>query len=305
LIKHLLVPLDGSSLAEASIPVASYLAGLLRAEVSLVHIIERNPPGTVHGDTHLSGPEEAGAYLAGIAGSAFPGARRVAWHVHREKVRNVPAGIALHEAETGHDLIVMCTHGRGGAGKFLFGSVAQKVLAEGTLPVLLVKPPARPFTLRTILVPLDGDPEHEGGLDAACELARASGAEIRLLGVVPTMSSLTGKGSETGTLLPGATRVVLEMSVEGARGYLAEKTAAVRAAGFSSTAEVVRGDPAQRIVTAAKSVDADLIALATHRKKGMDAVFSGSVASKVCEKCDTPLLLQPAAKQSTSKPLSS
>jgi hypothetical protein len=37
----------------------------------------------------------------------------------------------------------------------------------------------------------------------------------------------------------------------------------------------------------------------------MDAVFSGSVASKVCEKCDTPLLLQPAAKQSTSKPLSS
>jgi nucleotide-binding universal stress UspA family protein len=296
MMKHLLVPLDGSALAEASIPVASYLAGILRAEVSLVHIIERKPPGTVHGETHLSNPKEAEVYLAGIAGNAFPGARSVAWHVHREEVKNVPAGIALHEAETGHDLIVMCTHGRGGAGKFLFGSVAQQVVAEGTLPVLLVKPPARPFTLRAILVPLDGDPEHERGLDAACELARASGAEIRLLSVVPTMGTLTGKGSETGTLLPGATRVMLEMSVEGARGYLEERTARLAASGLSVTAEVIRGDPSRRIVSAANTLNADLIVLATHGKKGMDAVFSGSVANKVCGMGDTPLLLLPAVK---------
>ena len=296
MLKHLLVPLDGSALAEASIPVASYLADILHAEVSLVHIIERNPPGTVHGEAHLSSAEEADAYLAKIASSAFPGTHHVAWHVHREGVRNVPVGIALHEAETGHDLIVLCTHGRGGAGKFLFGSVAQQVVAEGTLPVLLVKPPSRPFILRTILVPLDGDPEHEGGLDAACELARASGAEIRLLGVVPTMATLTGKGSETGTLLPGATRVMLDMSVEGARGYLEERTARLRASGFSAASQVVRGDPSRRIVDAAKALNADLVVLATHGKKGMDAVFSGSVANKVCGMGDTPLLLLPAVK---------
>jgi nucleotide-binding universal stress UspA family protein len=300
LIKHILVPLDGSGLAEASIPVASYLARILHAEVSLVHIIERKPPVTVHGEIHLSSLKDAEAYLGKIAADAFSGVRRVVWHVHREKVKNVSAGIALHEAETGHDLIVMCAHGRGGAGAFLFGSVAQQVLVEGTLPVLLVKPPARPFSLRIILVPLDGDPEHEGGLDSACELARASGAQIRLLGVVPTIGTLTGKGSETGTLLPGATRAMLEMSVEGARGYLAEKTARLRAEDLSVNAEVVRGDPPRLIVSAANTLHADLIVLATHGKKGIDAVFSGSVANKVCGACGTPLFLHPAAKRAVS-----
>jgi nucleotide-binding universal stress UspA family protein len=294
--KHILVPLDGSTLAEASIPVAAYMAGILAARVSLIHIIERSAPESVHGETHLSSPEEAEAYLAGIATRGFPGVAGVGWHVHRGEVKSVPVGIALHEAETGHDLVVMCTHGRGGAGKFLFGSVAQQVLSEGTLPVLLVKPPSRPFALGVILVPLDGDPEHEGGLEAAGELARASGAAVHLLCVVPTMGTLTGKGSETGTLLPGSTRVMLEMSVEGARGYLEERTARLRASGISSSAEVVRGDPAQRIMESASGLKADLIVLATHGKKGMDAVFSGSVANKVCDKCDTPLLLLPAAQ---------
>jgi nucleotide-binding universal stress UspA family protein len=301
LIKHILVPLDGSALAEASIPVASYLAGVLRAKVTLVHIIEKKPPGTVHGEAHLSNIEEAEAYLAGIAGKKFPGVRAVARHVHREEVKDVPAGIALHEEETGHDLIVMCTHGRGGAGKFLFGSVAQQVVAEGTLPVLLVKPPARLFALRAILVPLDGDPEHEGGLDTAGELARASGAGLRLLTVVPTLGTLTGKGSETGTLLPGATREMLEMSVEGARGYIEERLARLRAVGLSASSEVVRGDPSRRIVSAANTLNADLIVLATHGKKGIDAVFSGSVANRVCGMCDTPLLLLRAGLPSAFK----
>ena len=86
------------------------------------------------------------------------------------------------------------------------------------------------------------------------------------------------------------------MSVEGARDYLEEKTTRLRASGLSMTAEVVRGDPARRIVSAANTLNADLIVLTTHGKKGMDAVFSGSVANKVCGMGDTPLLLLPAAK---------
>ncbi len=65
--QKLLVPLDGSRLAEAVLPVAELLAERLKATVSLLHVLERGAPGTVHGERHLAGIEEANAYLAKVA----------------------------------------------------------------------------------------------------------------------------------------------------------------------------------------------------------------------------------------------
>ena len=59
MLKHLLVPLDGSRLAEAALPAASFVAGRLGARVTLLHVIERDAPQEIHGERQLSEPEEA------------------------------------------------------------------------------------------------------------------------------------------------------------------------------------------------------------------------------------------------------
>ena len=142
MFKHLLVPLDGSPMAEVSLVAAAFLARTLGATVTLFHAIERGAPQDIHGERHLTSPDEARAYLDEVAARAFPPDMPVERHVHANEVNDVARSIAEHVAELGPDLIVMCTHGRGGLRGFMFGRIAQQVLGLCTTPVLLVPPAA-------------------------------------------------------------------------------------------------------------------------------------------------------------------
>ncbi len=297
MFRHLLVPLDGSRLAEAALPIAAYLAQTLRAWVTLVHVIERDAPPQVHGERHLANPDEAGAYLREVAARAFPSGLRIEQHVHTTQVNDVARSIVAHVGELGPDLIVMCTHGRGGLHTWLFGSIAQQVIALGRTPVLLIHPfeaEAEPaFMCRRLLVPLDGNPDHEQGLSVAADLAKACGAAVHLLMVVPTLGTLPGQEAAAARLLPGTTSIVLDLAQEDAEAYLQRQMAKLEATGLLMTAEVSRGDPAMVIVHTAQQAEADLVVLGTHGKSGMEAFWSGSVAPKVSSRSRVPLLLVP------------
>jgi len=82
MFKHLLVPLDGSHLAEAVLPAVSFLAQKLRVPITLTHVIERDAPRKIHGEPHLANEEEAYAYLDQVAARAFAAKLRVECHVH-------------------------------------------------------------------------------------------------------------------------------------------------------------------------------------------------------------------------------
>src|SRR5262245_16144765 len=137
---HLLVPLDGSSLAETALPAAAYLAHRLPARVTLLHLIERHPPSEIHHDRHLTNAADAEAYLADIKQQAFPADVAVKCHVHTAEIDDVARSIADHINELAPDLIVMCTHGHGGWRRRLFGSKAQQVIALNKTPILLIPP---------------------------------------------------------------------------------------------------------------------------------------------------------------------
>ena len=210
MFKHLLVPLDGSAPAEAALPAAAFLATRCAARVTLLHIIELDAPATIHGARHLHQREEAAVYLEEIRTRFFPAGAAVACHVHEAAMADVARGIVEHEGELAPDLIVMCAHGRRALLEKIFGRIAQQVVGLGRVPVLLVRPPAggaATFACRTILVPEDGQPEHEIGLQIATDLARATGARLELLFVVPTAATLSGGDAVSGQLLPSATRV--------------------------------------------------------------------------------------------------
>jgi nucleotide-binding universal stress UspA family protein len=295
-LKHFLVPLDGSKLAETVLPLAAYYAQQNSARLTLFHVIEQHPPETVHGERHLTSEQEAAAYLSEVA-QTLPAELKVDRHVHSSAEKDVATSIVEHCKEMGVDLIVMCAHGHSGLQTRIFGSIAQKVLTLGDVPVLLLSPEEdqsmESCNCQRILVPLDGDIDHEAGLDTAVELAQACQANLHLVMVVHELHTLPGEQAASAMLLPSAASALLDLSCEDAELYLTEVIGRLLDKNIPVTGEVQRGDPAKQIVRAAKDSQADLIVLGTHGKTAMDAFWSGSVTPKIAAQSHLPLLLVP------------
>lgn len=300
MFKHILVPLDGSGPAEAALPAASFLSSKFKAIVTLFHAVERNAPLEVHGHPHLKNAEEATAYLQETALRAFPGKVQVNFHVHSAEVEDVAESIVQHADELDHDVIIMCSHGRGRALHLLLGSIAQKVISKGSLPVLMTHPDKAgvvpEFFCKKLLAPLDGDPDHEQALPVSAELAGVCGAALHLAVVIPGFGDLSGERAAAGRFLPGTMSRLLELSVKNAEEYLQPLLEALNGRGVEARSHVLRGDPASAIDASARRLHADLIVLATHGKSGMEAFWEGSVTHKVCSLSRVPLLLIPVGR---------
>jgi nucleotide-binding universal stress UspA family protein len=140
--KRALVPLDGSSVAEAIIPFILDIAGPLDMEVILLRVVEPIVPIVIEGSRHVEVEDvearrtDAEEYLAPLAVELRNKAVRVESQVRRG---NPADEIVAAARETGADLIAMSTHGRGGLGRLVFGSVAQAVLRHVDTPVLLMR----------------------------------------------------------------------------------------------------------------------------------------------------------------------
>ncbi len=295
-MQKLLVPLDGSRLAEAVLPAAHRLAERFGATVSLLHVLEQGAPETVHGERHLADVREAEAYLQKVAEQCRCEGIAVEIHVHPNEERDVVASIIGHAREFGADLILLATHGWGGMRDLLVGSIAQQVLRRGSLPVLLVKPTAAgeapPFEGKRLLVPLDGKPDHDGAVMPVVEaVAHPLGSDLLLLMVVPTLGTLPRDQGAAAILTPTATSMALDMEVEDAGRHLERTAKPLREAGLSVATEVRRGDPSSAVVEAAQATGADLIVMSTHGRAGLDAFWSASVGSKILSRIQQPLLL--------------
>ncbi len=296
MFKHILIPLDGSSLAEAALPAAASLAHTLKAPVTLLHVIEQNAPAEIHRDRHLTKPDEAEAYLKEIAHRAFPAKAKVDWHVHTAAVEDVARSIVDHSAdEFQPDLIVLCSHGNSGMRDLFLGNIAQEVAAASGTPVLLLKPDnvTTPFQLKRILVPLDNESVHDKVLPIAKELAKAYGAQLDLLCVIPTPGTDSGEHAASGTMLPMTAAAYLDIAEEIAAEHFQVHLDEFQKAGIPATAEIARGDPSPVIGKTAERLGADIIIFGTHGRAGLDAFWNRSVAASVARRTKIPLLLIP------------
>jgi nucleotide-binding universal stress UspA family protein len=139
-----LVPLDGSPLAEAVLPFVSKLARPLGLEIALLRVVPLVTPKVVQGgnrqiilDQGERLMEEAEAYLRGVAARLVADGFRVTTTVRTgdEVAHEIVAGARECQA----DLIGMMTHGRTGLGRLFFGSVAEAVLRHAPVPVFVVR----------------------------------------------------------------------------------------------------------------------------------------------------------------------
>ncbi len=290
---RLLVPLDGSHLAEAVLPLVSRLARAVGASVLLLHVLERKAPSAVHGDRHLTDVAGADAYLRGIAERMRAEGIEVEYHAHNAPEGDVARSVAAHAEEEGANLIVLSTHG-GGMRQILFGSIAQQVLNRGAVPVLLVRPNqvgnAPPFEPRTVLVPLDATAAAEAALLPAAEIARALGASLHLVMVVGTAETVAAE-RPSATLLPSATRLALELEGQNAADYLEGLATELRTPDLLVSTEVRRGKTTRALADEAAEPGVGLVVVATHGRAGLQAIWAGSVGARLLSRTKAPVLL--------------
>ncbi len=147
---RILVPLDGSPLAEAALPHATAVARCFNAGLTLQQVVSTLPVATTVDTTATAGAETVLAVEAieATEQAAVEYLNEVARRpelagisVKVEVVRGGPAREIVRQAQRGKaDLIVMSTHGRSGLGRLVFGSVADEVLREAGIPILLIRP---------------------------------------------------------------------------------------------------------------------------------------------------------------------
>ena len=293
MFKNILVPLDGSNLSEASLAPAAYLAKTLNRRLRFCTSLNRTlRPKSIKNaisqslmkQVFISKRSPSGLFLRKV---------KVKSHVHTEAVSDVARSIVDHAPELKPDLIVICTHGRSGVHDLLYGNIAQQVVAMGTIPILVIKSKIPSFELKKILLPLDPDLMHDNSLGMAESLAKIFKAELHLLSIIPTLSTLGDEQAAAGNIMPVTTQAYLDLKVENAKKDLQTHMDELHQGRLKAIAEVARGDPASVIVKATETSAADLIILSTHRRKGMGAFWARSVAPKVAQKTKTPLLLIP------------
>lgn len=293
--RRLLIPLDGSRLAEAVLPVVTRLAVATGATAVVLHVVERGAPETIHGERHLQGLDEAELYLHDVAGRLRSEGVVVETRAHEVPDGDVTRSVARHVIEEKGDLIVMCTHGSGGVRDLLFGSIAQQVLKRGAVPVLLVRAApnglAEPFGPGRILVPLDGSVAAEAALQPAGDLASHLGATVHLVMVVATPGTVSGEQQVVALSLPTATRVALDLEEAEASEYLEGVAYRLRAMGVLVTTEVRRGDAPHALADEAAESGVGLLVVATHGRAGVQAIWAGSVTARLLARTRAPILL--------------
>ena len=288
-MNRILVPLDGSRLSEAVVPLAEALARDYETELLILRALR----GQTSAETEVVAQQDAEAYLAAMAeGLRARGVPGVQWKVWYDEPDRAIADAALHNDV---DLITMSTHGRGGLSRLLFGSVAESLIRRAPVPVLLVRGEMtwRPGAIGRILVTLDGSELSEAVLPVVERLAGPFDFAIDLLRVVEPIP-----GPALAELPPSA-RALIGLRAAEAAGYLGKVAAALEEKGLRVRSEVREGPTVEAIQHYAREAGAGLIAMSTHGRSGLGRFFLGSVAERVLRGALVPVLLwkSPAERQ--------
>jgi nucleotide-binding universal stress UspA family protein len=277
-----LVTLDGSPIAEAALPYGQLLAQALSARLELLSVLES--PSLLSSTDGDSTPLERESYLQRLAAAWTGGATVVGTYV----VAGTPSDAILTAArEPDVVAMVMATHGRGGLQRALIGSVADKIMRQSTVPVLLVRPSATAQpALRRLLVPLDGSPRAEAALPWAATLAAAAGASVLLVRAeapmierVPTLEYVPDFSDLDAAI------------VAHAEAYLATVRTQLPATLPVETRVVAL--PGLQLPAVATETGADLVVMTTRGQGGMRRVLVGSVADRMV-RLGPPVFLVPA-----------
>ena len=288
MFEKILLPLDGSELAEGVLPYGEELARRLGSEMILFHVCHPENKQFCHMNQ---------VYLDGMANIVR---RRMMKRRAKGGEVKVKSEVLLGEpVETICDyvekndigLMVMGASGASGIKLWRLGSVCDKVFRTVPIPAMVIraqKAEGRKKLFNRILLPLDGSDASKAALPVAEELATKLKASVTLFRMA-RMPHIYGEGE----LVTNIDYARLEAAGEKqARTYLINVERELRQKGIAVTHNVVLGtDPANEIIELSKKVNADLVVMSTRGRSPISRWVLGSTAEKVLRQGEIPLIL--------------
>lgn len=306
MLSRILVPLDGSPLAEAVLSQVIELATLRKAEIVLLRVaLAHTILGTDPVEAQVRVVEEAQAYLAKIETNLVTQGLAVKSVVRYGRAADE---ILDHARTGGVEMIAMSTHGRGGVRRWVLGSVAETVVRHSPVPVLLVRAagpfvsslaapsaaevpttpaPSAPTTvsIRHILCPVDLTPACREVMATAGAMADRFGADLTILHVVYDPLNVACSHIPH----PPLEQLREEMIRSAEETLRGEMQQALGPAPRASLV-VVAGSPFQQIIRHARTHNVDLIVMGTEGKTGLNHAIMGSTAEQVVRRAPCPVL---------------
>jgi nucleotide-binding universal stress UspA family protein len=295
----MLIPLDGSNLAENVLPYARVLAQALGLPIDLLSVVESlDFARTTHGghtrsvDSLVEAAMRAGEeYLQDVVAPSFTGIGVDHCFVEQG---NPGAIIIDRAARDKGTLIAMGTRGRSGIHRWLLGSVAEKVLRGTANPLLLVRGDEEgksdgAATLKSIIVPLDGSKRAESALPQAIDIAKKLNLAIVLTRAyqIPVYAY----GGADATYLPDLDALLTDLKEE-TGAYLEAKVNELRGNGIEKVSSIpLLGSGADEIIDLARKTPDNFIAMCTRGRSGVERWVLGSVTEKVVRHSGDPVLV--------------
>jgi len=280
--KRILVPLDGSVVAEAALAYAALIADRNKAELVLLTVCDRDNETTTR-------PRQA--YLEQKAEELRAKGLKVSTVV---VCGNTVEQIAVYALRNMIDLLTISSHGYSGFKRLLLGSVAGRVIDYVKIPILLVKAgkaaKEKP-ELKRILLPMDGSQFSETSIPYAQSVIGGTDAEIELLTVAKPPLVPSDRSANIKPSWEEYRDALVADAKEQATAYLERVRTAFTDEKTSVKLLVEMGKPADSIMKAAEREQVNLIALSSHGRTGAERVFYGSVARRLIDESGIPLLL--------------
>lgn len=284
--RSILVPLDGSSLAEGAIPPAITLATTSGLGVTLLHVIASADRKI---DPRLDQERvDATRYLAGVAGRLADWGIPTTSEIHSG---NAAEAILQHIRTSQAKLVIMTTHGRSGFGRWLYGSVAEAVLSHASAPILLIRSAwptvqlAEASAYCRIVVPLDGSARAEAAIPVAVRIAHwLNGIVVLVRAIAPVPALVASRRQSVSTSSPAASvRAEAEASLNRAIALLVKE-------GVRARSRLVEREPVEAILETCYQENAALLVMTTHGRTGLRRLAFGSTAVEVLHRGQTPVL---------------
>lgn len=259
--RRILVPVDGSTFSEQLAAPSARLAKATGAELALLRVVDK-------ADEFEAGRRYVDELAARLGGQALctvaPGT-------------GIAAAICAEAQRVPTTLVAICSHGRSGAMRAIFGSVALEVLRALNEPLVVFRPDSghpMPGKIGRVVLPLDGGPTSESIVPQAAAFAKWLGAKVVVVSVIePSLhvdQSVAGDIRESNY-------------VQAQARQLAERH------GVNVGWEVLHGDPKSAIPQFVRSLGDAMLAMTTHGRTGLGSVLSGSVMAQCLRDTGVPV----------------
>ena len=278
--KNILVPLDGSELAERAVVPALALAEAMSAKVIFLRVaipLPLNLDPDLYQRIIETNTNKAKQYLQLARNRFLTSSVDIALET---VVGPAARSIISYVEENEVDLIVMSSHGRSGVSRWRYGSVAERVLRRAPCATAIIRAQVEvaPFAHKRILVPLDGSPLAEQALEPASAVAKAVAAELTLLRVTSPVHTTV---SPVITMKKSLYEVEERERME-ATAYLQDVQTTLAHCHIPIKVVVETGDDAAKtIIDLADRLQTDLIIMSRHGRSGLSYWVFGSVTEKV------------------------